>query len=91
MYYLYAAIFTYLVVGLILTRSVLRAPSRRMRCWDVARGAVVMPVLSVVLFLCILFEDLWRRLLIALDFDPPENMHAGPDLPGKQDEPDKEG
>jgi len=86
MNYVYYAILAYLVVGLILTRKVLRIPRRRMRFWDVAMGAVVMPVLSFALFVCVLSEDLWKRILILLDFDPPEEMRAGPDAPAS-DEP----
>ena len=78
MNYVYFGILAYLVLGVVLTRSVLRAPRRRMRFWDIALGAVVIPVLSLVLFLFILCEDAWKRLLIALDFDPPEEMRAGP-------------
>lgn len=81
MTYILSAIFIYLVLGLILTRNVLRMPRRRMRFWDVALGAVIMPVLSLILFLCIIGEDLWKRLLIALDLNPPEEMRAGPKPP----------
>jgi hypothetical protein len=85
MNYVYAAIFAYLVVGLILSRNVLAIPRRRMRFWDLMIGAVVMPVLSLILFLSILFEDLWKRLLIALDYNPPEEMRAGPKPPESKD------
>jgi hypothetical protein len=81
MTYVLLAILAYLVVGLIMTRNILVMPRRRPRFWDLAVGAVVMPVLSVVLFLSILAEDLWKRLLIVLDFNPPEEMRAGPKPP----------
>jgi len=68
-----------------MTRNILAIPRRRMRFWDLALGAVVMPVLSVFLFLCVLTEDLWKRLLIALDYNPPEEMRAGP-KPSASDE-----
>lgn len=89
MYYFLYAILAYLLVGLIMSRKVLRIPRRRLRFWDVVVGAVIMPVLSVVLFLCIIFEDLWKRLLIALDYNPPEEMRAGPKpaAPKKSDQP----
>jgi hypothetical protein len=48
-------------------------------------GAVVMPVLALILFLCTLFEGLWKRLLIALDYNPPEEMRAGPKPPGEDE------
>ena len=72
------ALAAYLVGGLILTRYVLKAPSHRMRLRDYALGGLVMPVLFVVLLGLILIEDLWKKLLLALDFDPPEEMRAGP-------------
>ncbi len=40
-----------------------------------------MPVLLVLALLMMLFEKLWARLLVLLDFDPPENMRAGPAPP----------
>ncbi len=83
--YLIALAF-YLVIGLILSRTVLRAKSRGRRSfWDVVVGAAIMPVLFVILLACILFEDLWKRLLIALDYEPPEEMRAGPETPAARD------
>ena len=79
-YILYGILAAYLIAGLILTRTVLR-PNRRLRYYEVALGAVFMPILFIFLLLCIFFEDLWKRLLIALDFDPPEEMRAGPKDP----------
>ena len=81
MNYVWWGIAAYLAVGMVLTLKVLRIPRRRMRLRDLALGAVVMPVLSTALFLCVLFEDLWRRLIIVLDLDPPEEMRAGPKDP----------
>ena len=89
MNYVLYAISAYLVLGIILTRSVLRTRTFRLRFSDVALGAVVMPVLSLAMLLCVLFEDIWKRLLIALDFDPPEEMRAGPAAPGSP-EPGKD-
>jgi len=83
MTYVLLAVFAYLLVGVIMTYNVLVRPRRRPGFLDVALGAVVMPVLSVILFLCVLFEDLWKRLLIALDFNPPEDMRAGPKPSGE--------
>ncbi len=92
MVYVYSALGVYLLIGLILTNSVLRAPSRRMRYYDFALGAVVMPVLFVALMVMEAGHKLWKRLLIALDYNPPEEMRAGPkefeldldlDKPGK--------
>jgi hypothetical protein len=68
-----------------MTWNVLAIPRRRPRFWDVALGAVVMPVLALILFLCTLFEGLWKRLLIALDYNPPEEMRAGPKPPGEDE------
>jgi len=75
----------YLVIGLFLSRNVLRAKSHRRSLWDVVVGAATMPVLFVILLACILFEDLWKRLLIALDYEPPEEMRAGPETPAARD------
>lgn len=82
MIYVYSALGIYLLIGLILTTSVLRAPSRRMRYYDFALGAVVMPVLFVALLVLEAANHLWKRLLIALNYDPPEEMRAGPQEPG---------
>lgn len=79
------AILVYLLVGLFLTQNVLRAPTLKMRLRDMAIGAVVMPVLFVALLLFAFFEDMWRRLMIVLDLDPPEEMRAGPKEPAEAD------
>ncbi len=68
-----------------LTRTILRMPSRRPSFWDMVVGAFTMPVLFVCLLACVLFEDLWKRLLIALDYNPPEEMRAGPETPPERD------
>jgi hypothetical protein len=78
MYYVLSAVAAYLLIGVILTYNVLALPRRKPRFRDIALGAAVMPVLSSVLFLCVLFEPLWKRLLVMLDFNPPEEMRAGP-------------
>ena len=77
-HYVRYAIAGYLFVGLLLTRVILRAPSHRMRIRDYLIGSVAMPILFVALLTCVVSEDLMRKILIALDFDPPENMRAGP-------------
>jgi ABC-type uncharacterized transport system permease subunit len=79
----------YLVTGLMLTRNVLRRPKSRnkMRLHDWAIGSVVMPAMFVFLMLCVFFEKMWARLLIVLDFNPPEEMRAGPKDP--EDGPQK--
>lgn len=82
MTYALATLAAYLTLGVILARTVFKAPSMRLRVRDIALSAMVMPVLFVILLLCILFEELWKRLLVALDYNPPEEMRAGPDLPG---------
>ena len=83
MYYVLSAVGAYLLIGLILTYNVLVMPSRRRRLWDIALGAVIMPVLALALLLFALFEELWKRLLIALDYNPPEEMRAGPKPPSE--------
>lgn len=72
---------TYLVLGVVLTRVVFRAPSLKMRLRDYTLGALFMPILFVALLLFMLFEELWARLLIVLDYNPPEEMRAGPKEP----------
>jgi hypothetical protein len=68
----------YLVMGIVLTRTVFKAPTMRLRFKDVIIGATLMPLLFIALLLSVFFEDLWKRLLIALDYNPPEEMRAGP-------------
>jgi hypothetical protein len=71
------------VIGIILTYNVLALPRRRLKLRDLVVGAVVMPVLAVVLVLCEVFEKAWKRLLIILDYNPPEEMRAGPKPPSE--------
>ena len=87
MIYLLSGILAYLVLGFVLTRSVFKAPSIRMRFSDVVLGAIFMPILVLLLVLFDFFEEMWKRLLIALDFDPPEEMRAGPQAPADPDSP----
>ena len=91
MTYTLSGIAAYLVLGAILTYSVfreMRRPRRRFR--DFALGSVLMPILLVLLLLFILFEKLWARLLIVLDFDPPEDMRAGPAEPASKESGSKD-
>jgi len=78
MNYTLIAIGAYLVVGIMLTRVILRIPRRRLRFRDMVIGAVAMPVLFLALLFLTFLEDAWKRLLIVLDFTPPEEMRAGP-------------
>ncbi len=80
-YYFLIAAAAYLLVGVILARTVFKAPSMRLRFRDHLLGAVCMPVLFVALLVFSLIEDLWARLLIVLDYEPPEEMRAGPKDP----------
>jgi hypothetical protein len=81
----------YLILGIVLTRFVFTGASApRFRFSDFAIGAVIMPVVCVAMLLFILFEKLWARLLIALDFDPPENLRAGPGDLGDPGSPDSD-
>lgn len=85
MYYALAAISVYLLIGIVMTYNVLARPRHRPEFMDVALGAVVMPMLALILFLAVLFEKLWKRLLIALDYNPQEEMRAGPKPPGEDE------
>jgi hypothetical protein len=75
--YVLAGILAYLVLGIILTRYA-AASTMRMKFRDAALGAFFMPVLTACLLLFIFLEKAWKRILIALHFDPPEEMRAGP-------------
>ena len=75
MIYLGVALGIYLIIGIILTRTLLlfpEAPSIRMRFRDAVLGALFMPVITLALLLSIWFEKLWKRLLLALDYEPEE-------------------
>jgi hypothetical protein len=78
MNYTLIAIGCYLVVGIFLTHVVLRLPRQRLKFRDIVLGAVAMPVLFVALLVLTFLEDAWKRLLIVLDYNPPEEMRAGP-------------
>lgn len=82
MIYLLLAIGAYLVAGLVLTFMILPGPNkRRLRFRDVIIGSIAMPVLFVLLIVFDISEEAWARILIMLDFDPPEIMRAGPKKP----------
>jgi hypothetical protein len=84
-YVLYGAL-AYLVIGAGLTRLIFSGPGTpRGTFKDFVIGSLIIPVVSVALLIFILFEKLWARLLIALDYEPPENMRAGPLEPPGQD------
>lgn len=84
MIYVLGAVAAYLALGFILTRYV-TAPSLRMKLSDAFLGAFFMPVIMAGLLLCTLYEAAWKRLLIALAFDPPEEMRAGPEEPAGEE------
>ncbi len=89
MIYLGSAILVYLLIGVVLTRSVsTRGPTLRISFRDVVVGAVLMPVVFLLALVCIAFEELWARLLIALDYEPPEEMRAGPEAQADDDRAD---
>ena len=77
MIYVLSAIAAYLALGLFLTRYV-TAPKLRMRFGDAVLGACFMPIIMIGLLLFMLYEKMWKRILIALAFDPPEEMRASP-------------
>lgn len=77
MTYALSAVAAYLVFGFFLTRYV-TAPKMGMKFSDAVLGAFFMPVIMAGLLACIAYEAAWKRILIALAFDPPEEMRAGP-------------
>lgn len=79
--YIFLGAVAYVALGLVLTRVLLKGTSQRFRVRDAVLGAAFMPILFVFLFLFEALEGLWERLLIALDYDPPEEMRAGPVKP----------
>ncbi len=85
MIYALSALAAYLVLGLILTRYV-AAPGLRMKFSDAVLGAFFMPVIMTGLVACMIYEAAWKRILIALAFDPPEEMRAGPEEETIRDE-----
>ena len=79
MNYLLCGLLAYLVLGVVLSYAILPGPmKRRLRFRDVVLGAFFMPVLFLLLIFFDISEDMWARILIVLDFDPPEKMRAGP-------------
>ncbi len=84
MIYALAAIAAYLALGFVLTRYV-AAPKMRMKFSDAVLGAAFMPVIMTALLACMLYEEAWKRILIMLSFDPPEEMRAGPEEPAGDD------
>lgn len=77
-YWLWGAAAVYLLLGLILTRVVLKGTTYRLRFRDVVVGSVAMPILFVLLMVFEISDETWRRILILLAFDPPEIMRAKP-------------
>jgi hypothetical protein len=85
MIYVLSGISVYLVLGVVLTHVLWASPRRRIRFRDALVGSFFMPIVFCGLMLCIAFEELWKRLMIVLDFKPPEEMRAGPETPGSSD------
>lgn len=78
-YVLYGCAAAYLLWGIFLTHSLLSGLRRRrtiVRDWLL--GPLVLPVLFVVGLVFMACEKLWARLLVMLDYEPPEQMRAGP-------------
>lgn len=75
---LWGAAGIYLVLGLILTRVILRGTTYRLKFRDAVVGSFVMPVLFLLLMFFEVSDETWRRILIMLAFDPPEIMRAKP-------------
>ncbi|MBX7199233.1 MAG: hypothetical protein K1X51_07625 [Rhodospirillaceae bacterium] len=78
MTYVYIGIGVYYVLGFILTRVILKGTTLRMGFRDFIVAPFAMPVLFVVLMVFDLSEEAWARILVMLDFDPPEKMRAKP-------------
>ena len=79
MVYVWAGLAAYLVIGLILTYSILPGPNKRpLRFRDIVLGSLFMPILFVILIVFDISEEMWAKILIVLDFDPPEIMRAKP-------------
>lgn len=86
MNYLYIGIGVYYVLGFILTRVILKGTTIRMGFRDFLVAPLAMPVLFVVLMAFDVSEEAWAKILVILDFDPPERMRA---KPIERFEPDK--
>lgn len=76
--YVYIGIAVYYVLGFILTRVILKGTTIRMSFRDFVVAPFAMPVLFVVLMVFDISEEAWARILVMLDFDPPEQMRAKP-------------
>jgi hypothetical protein len=76
--YLYIGIAIYYVLGFILTRVILKGTTIRMGFRDFLFAPLAMPVLFVVLMVFDISEEAWAKMLVMLDFDPPEQMRAKP-------------
>lgn len=84
-YVLWGIAAAYLAFGAFLTSSMMAAMHRRrhpIRDWVL--GSCFMPVLFVVGLVCMFCEKLWARILPLLDFEPPEQMRAGPADPAAE-------
>ena len=57
----------------------------RLSVRDIVFGSVFMPILFIFFILFELLEEAWKRLLLALDYDAPEEMRAGPIEPAADD------
>ena len=86
--YAYSGAAAYLIGGFFLTRSILKSTTMRLSFRDVVFGSVFMPILFVFFLLFELMEEAWKRLLLTLDFDAPEEMRAGPVEPADDRKPD---
>jgi hypothetical protein len=69
-YVIYAGATVYFVVGVLLTRSILKKTKIPLRFADVTVGAFFMPVIFLFDRLLILLDHLWFSLLLLLDFQP---------------------
>lgn len=78
MNYLYIGIGIYYVLGFILTRVILKGTTIRMGFRDFLVAPLAMPVLFVVLMVFDVSEEAWAKILVILDFEPPERMRAKP-------------
>jgi len=76
---LWSLLALYLVIGLVLTHSLkVGAPLLRLRLRDYLLGAFAMPMLTLALYLFMLMQKLWYRLLLALDYEPEEREREAP-------------
>lgn len=78
MNYLYIGLGVYYLLGFVLTRVILKGTTIRMGLRDFLFAPLAMPVLFVVLMVFDISEEAWAKILVILDFDPPEQMRAKP-------------